>query len=101
MQNNNFESFSIAQHATSSEEGAVVVDLQAFRMKKAMTGDKRRGVQDTFVLSGDLDLPDNSVPTRRKDEELASRLERIKSSIQRINQLMADLRDTNNPSQTR
>jgi hypothetical protein len=101
MQNKNFESFSIAQHAASSDDGAVVVDLQAFRMKKAMTGDKRRGVQDTFILSGEPDLPDNSVPTGRKDEELASRLERIKSSIQRINQLMADLRDSNNPSHNR
>jgi hypothetical protein len=101
MQNNNFESFSIAQNAAASGEGAVVVDLQAFRMKKAMTGDKRRGVQDTFVLSGEMDLPDNSVPTGRRDEELASRLERIKSSIQRINQLMTDLRDSNNPSQSR
>jgi len=101
MQNNSFESFSIAQSSTSGDEGAVVVDLQAFRLKKAMTGDKRRGVQDTFDLMGQTDLPDNSVPTGRREEELASRLERIKSSIQRINQLMTDLRDANNPSRPR
>lgn len=98
MQNNNFERFEINQPSHLEDQGAVVVDLQAFRMKKAMIGDKRRGVQDTF------DLSDNSVPsqkTSRKDEELASRLERIKASIQRINQLMADLKDANQPSQPR
>jgi hypothetical protein len=99
MQNNNFERFEISQPSHLEDNGAVVVDLQAFRMKKAMIGDKRRGVQDTFNLSAD-----NSVPTAqsgRRDEELASRLERIKSSIQRINQLMADLKDANQPSQPR
>lgn len=101
MQNNNFERFSVEQPAHPAHEGAVVVDLQAFRLKKSMTGDKRRGVQDTFNLGSSSDLPDNSLPSGRKEEELASRLERIKSSIQRINQLMADLRDANNPSQTR
>ncbi|MFZ9520921.1 MAG: hypothetical protein ACO3A4_10630 [Silvanigrellaceae bacterium] len=100
MQNNNFESFSIEQPSQSAQEGAVVVDLQAFRLKKSMTGDKRRGVQDTFNLAGSTDVTDNSLPTGRKEEELASRLERIKSSIQRINQLMADLRDSNQPTKS-
>ncbi|MEY3903628.1 MAG: hypothetical protein RL189_2934 [Pseudomonadota bacterium] len=101
MQNNTFDRFSIDSSANVAQEGAVVVDLQAFRLKKSMTGDKRRGVQDTFVL-GDETLPrDNSLPSGRKEEELASRLERIKSSIQRINQLMSDLRDENQPNQTR
>ncbi|MEN9825273.1 MAG: hypothetical protein RI953_1018 [Pseudomonadota bacterium] len=100
MQNNTFESFSIDQPSQSTQEGAVVVDLQAFRLKKSMTGDKRRGVQDTFNLGGSTELPDNSIPTGRKEEELASRLERIKSSIQRINQLMADLRDSNQPTKS-
>lgn len=101
MQNNNFDRFLIDSSVDAAQEGAVVVDLQAFRLKKSMTGDKRRGVQDTFVL-GDDSLPqDNSVPTGRREEELASRLERIKSSIQRINQLMSDLRDANQPNPTR
>lgn len=101
MQNNDFERFAIEQPAHSAHEGAVVVDLQAFRLKKSMTGDKRRGVQDTFSLADQSQLSDNSVPTGRREEELASRLERIKSSIQRINQLMSDLRDTHQPSQPR
>jgi hypothetical protein len=99
MQNDRFKSFPISNSSHDLEDGAVVVDLQAFRLKKMMTGDKRRGVQDTFSLSDHDPLPDNSVPnqTGRREEELASRLERIKSSIQRINQLMADLRDSNQP----
>lgn len=100
MQNSNFERFEIGHSAHESSEGAVVVDLQAFRLKKSMTGDKRRGVQDTFNF-----LHDNSAatpPTARREEELASRLERIKASIQRINQLMADLKDANQgPQQSR
>jgi hypothetical protein len=99
MQNNNFERFEISQPSQHEEQGAVVVDLQAFRMKKAMIGEKRRGVQDTFNLSQDQQT--SASPTGRRDEELASRLERIKSSIQRINQLMADLKDANQPQQPR
>ena len=97
MQNSNFERFEISGATQESSEGAVVVDLQAFRLKKSMTGDKRRGVQDTFNL-----LHDNSTPvqpTARREEELASRLERIKSSIQRINQLMSDLKENNHGPQ--
>ncbi|MEN9529104.1 MAG: hypothetical protein RI932_977 [Pseudomonadota bacterium] len=99
MQNNNFERFEISQPSQLEEQGAVVVDLQAFRIKKAMIGDKRRGVQDTFNLSQDAQASESL--TGRRDEELASRLERIKSSIQRINQLMADLKDANQPQQPR
>lgn len=101
MEKNQFERFSVAPSASSHDEGAVVVDLQAFRLKKSMTGDKRRGVQDTFLFGDQSSLPDNSVPSGRREEELASRLERIKSSIQRINQLMADLRDSQQPAQPR
>lgn len=99
MQNNEFERFNIVQPMQSEETGAVVVDLQAFRIKKAMIGDKRRGVQDTFDSSFDNSVPSHS-QANRKDEELASRLDRIKSSIQRINQLMADLKDNNQPTKS-
>ncbi|NBO38267.1 hypothetical protein EBU99_06765 [bacterium] len=100
MQNNSFERFEINQPSHAHEnEGAVVVDLQAFRLKKSMIGDKRRGVQDTFSLETDNSV--SPAQAGRRDEELASRLERIKASIQRINQLMADLKDANQPSQPR
>ena len=96
---NNFERFEINQPVQGENQGAVVVDLQAFRIKKSFIGDKRRGVQDTFDLSSDNSVPTNH--SNRRDEELASRLERIKASIQRINQLMADLKDSNQPAQPR
>lgn len=99
MQNNNFERFEINQPTQLENQGAVVVDLQAFRIKKSMIGDKRRGVQDTFDLTFDNSVPSNH--SNRRDEELASRLERIKASIQRINQLMSDLKEANQPSQPR
>ncbi|MEY2987038.1 MAG: hypothetical protein RJB13_559 [Pseudomonadota bacterium] len=99
MQNNDFERFNIMQPSQPDESGAVVVDLQAFRIKKAMIGDKRRGVQDTFDSTFDNSMAGSSHPNRR-DEELASRLDRIKSSIQRINQLMADLKDNNQPTKS-
>jgi hypothetical protein len=97
MQNNSFERFDIAQPTQSEESGAVVVDLQAFRIKKSLIGDKRRGVQDTFDPSSDNSVS-SGITSSRRDEELASRLDRIKSSIQRINQLMADLKDNNQPT---
>lgn len=99
MQNNGFERFDIRQPAQPEESGAVVVDLQAFRIKKAMIGDKRRGVQDTFDSSASNHLS-SDLQSNRRDEELASRLDRIKSSIQRINQLMADLKENNQPTKT-
>ena len=99
MQNNDFERFNIMPATQPEESGAVVVDLQAFRIKKAMIGEKRRGVQDTFDSSFDSSLSGHS-QTNRRDEELASRLDRIKSSIQRINQLMADLKYNNQPTKS-
>lgn len=99
MHNSNFERFEIGEASQHEPKDAVVVDLQAFRIKKAMIGEKRRGVQDTFNLSQDSQVPAQF--TGRRDEELASRLERIKASIQRINQLMADLKDAQPPQQRR
>lgn len=67
----------------STKEGKVI-DLQSFRQKKQLKGERRVGVEDAFKPSN--------------DEDISVRIERIKSSIQRINQLMADLRGTSNPT---
>lgn len=59
-----------------------VVDLSAFKQKKALTG-RNNGLA---TLNGET------------DRELAIRIERIKASIQRINKLMTELRGENNES---
>ncbi len=76
----------------NTKEGKII-DLQSFRQKKQIKGDRKIGLQDAFK-------PVSVAPAEpaKKDDDIAVRIERIKTSIQRINQLMADLRGTSNPN---
>lgn len=68
-----------------------VVDLNAYRIKRETTGDRRFGLQDTFQIS----TPGKPSGTRGADfseNQLSQRIERLKSSINRINKLMDELR---------
>jgi hypothetical protein len=66
-----------------------VVSLMEFRSRKMESGTRKLNLSSTFTgKKGSLVTPD--------EQDLNIRLERIKQSIQRINQLMQDLK---NPAQ--
>lgn len=79
-----------------SQPGAQVLDFGAFKSKKTMVGDRSRGVQDAFRASQKMvRVEAESVKARGlegDESQLSVRIERIKSSIQRINRLMTELR---------
>lgn len=72
-----------------------VVDLNAFRLKKSTAGERLQSVQETFKVGSESKKnPAGSVkphPTEESEKQLAERIERLKSSINRINQLMDEL----------
>ena len=69
-----------------SESEGNVACLAAFRTRKSLTADRKVGIGDAFSGLSPL------ATEPRADGELSDRIERIKSSISRINQLMAELR---------
>ncbi len=72
---------------------AKIIDLQAFRTRRTLVGERKTGVQQAFQPSSQNGgrSPSSAAP-RGADVDLSTRIERIKSSITRINQLMAELR---------
>jgi hypothetical protein len=92
----------------SEQNEAKVIDMQAFRTRKTLVGDRKLGVQDTFrpVSSAPQRpsmAPRSNVPQRKNlaEPDLSDRIERIKSSIARINQLMSELRSMSTPDNTK
>jgi hypothetical protein len=71
---------------------AKVIDLQAFRTRKTLVGDRKTGVQQTFRPASSAQSAGSSQPNRSSEADLSARIERIKSSISRINSLMSELR---------
>lgn len=87
-----------AAHAAGQEDAnARVVDFNAFKARKSMTGDRKAGLNSTFRV-GSADSPG---ATHSTDDDLATRIERIKSSINRINALMSELRTASEPNKAR
>jgi hypothetical protein len=80
---------------------APVLDIGAFRTRKAMSADRKSSVSETFSGMTSRSIP--KAPTDPSSEmELAERIERIKGSIQRINQLMSELKGvSSSESQTK
>jgi hypothetical protein len=71
---------------------AKVIDLQAFKTRRSLVGERKTGVQQAFRSTA-TSQPENSQVSRVGGEvDLSARIERIKSSISRINQLMSELR---------
>lgn len=70
-----------------------VFDLQKFRAKKDMEKDMTHGGRKPLYISY-LDGQVKGSPhfQRHDSEDFGERLQRIKSSLERINQLMADLK---------
>jgi hypothetical protein len=83
----------------NEQNEAKVIDMQAFRTRKTLVGDRKLGVQDTFRPTSSAPQrpgaqPRSNLPQRKNlaEPDLSDRIERIKSSIARINQLMTELR---------
>lgn len=80
---------------SSIRSDGAVVDLNAFRLKKTTAGDRFQGVQDTFRIDTKGRNTTNETRSRAgasdSDHQLAERIERLKSSIDRINKLMDEL----------
>lgn len=70
--------------------GAEVLDFQSFRARKELNGNRKTGLSETFNLGTDSTEASSSRP----NVDLATRIERIKSSISRINALMTELRSS-------
>lgn len=67
-----------------------VLDFQAFKARKAFKGDRKMGLVQTFTPPSNV--TQGSFRQNEADQDLASRIERIKSSINRINDLMVELK---------
>lgn len=65
---------------------AQVLDFQAFKTRKAVKGERKQGLNQVFKADSSSLVGNNEEP------DLAARIERIKSSIHRINELMAELK---------
>jgi hypothetical protein len=72
-----------------NKPAATVVDMGAFKTRKHLSADRKTSVSEAF--SG-MTSRTQSPADRSSEMELAERIERIKGSIQRINQLMAELK---------
>ena len=83
---------SVPASAVANENVASVHDFQAFKARKVLNGERKTGLNQTFRAA-----PPSSVAAsspEASDVDLASRIERIKSSINRINALMTELRSS-------
>lgn len=77
----------VAQQAEgTAPEAGNVLDLGAFRTRKSLSADRKVSIGEAF--SG----TPSAAAEARTDVELSERIERIKNSINRINQLMSELR---------
>jgi len=73
----------------SSEQKSQIVDFSKFKKKKEKETEFTRGRKPLYVshLSGKV-----SGNEREEEENFGDRLERIKSSLERINTLMSELK---------
>ena len=69
------------QNVSSSQSEAQVVDFASFRARKEIRSDRTQSLNDVYTSS-----------SQEREEDFASRIERIKSSINRIHNLMKELR---------
>ncbi len=76
------------------DNNAKIIDLQAFRTRRTLVGERKTGVQQAFkpVSQSPARNSNSNGSSLNNDADLSTRIERIKSSITRINQLMAELR---------
>ena len=71
-----------------------VVDFNAFRRQKESEKEISRGRLPLHVSHLDGKITGSPHLKKKESEEFGARMERIKSSLERINQLMSDLKKT-------
>lgn len=69
-----------------------VVELSAFKAKKEMSDDLARGRQPLFISHMDGKLKGSPHLNRPEAENFGDRLTRIKTSLEKINRLMSELK---------
>ncbi len=79
---------------------AKVIDLQAFRTRRTLVGERKTGVQQAFKPTSMAPTSSSPGTMRVNEADLSTRIERIKSSISRINQLMVELRSMSSDDKT-
>ena len=88
------------EHGAEVQEAhSNILDMGAFRTRKNLSADRKTNIGEAFRgLSSNVSGRNEYVNDKSADlpnphdDELAARIERIKGSIQRINQLMAELK---------
>lgn len=78
----------------TAPEAGNVVDLGAFRTRKSLSADRKVSIGEAFsgTPSAAAEARLSGRGEARNEVELSERIERIKNSINRINQLMSELR---------
>jgi hypothetical protein len=85
--------------AAQDEGQGNVVDMSAFRSRKALSSDRKVSVGEAFSGISPKASTSSVNGSSKGDVELSDRIERIKNSINRINQLMADLKGASKDDQ--
>ena len=83
------------QGASESQEQGNVVDMGAFKIRRSLTSDRKVSIGEAFSglsPSHPARSASSGASASGTDVELSERIERIKSSINRINQLMTELK---------
>ena len=81
-----------AQGASESQEQGNVVDMGAFKTRRSLTSDRKVSIGEAFSGLSPAHSARSAASASGTDVELSERIERIKSSINRINQLMTELK---------
>ena len=80
------------QGASESQEQGNVVDMGAFKTRRSLTSDRKVSIGEAFSGLSPAHSARSAASAGGTDVELSERIERIKSSINRINQLMTELK---------
>ena len=82
------------------ESSSNVVDLGSFRKKKIHDQEVARGRNPLYVSHQKGTISNASHPSPAVPQDMGDRLQRIRSSLQKINQLMSELRKMSDEKQT-
>jgi len=77
---------------SSHSDDPKVVDLAKFREKKSVTEELARGRNPLFVSHLDGKVKGSPHLERPKAEDFGDRVQRIRSSLEKINRLMSELK---------
>lgn len=82
----------------SDQKPGRIVDLSSFRKKKEIEQDLAQGRRPLFVSHADRKMTGSPHLRNPEAEDFGDRLQKIRSSLERINKLMAELKKTAEPA---